>query len=712
MLWKNVVDSKFNDQFSRVAGLFHKHRLREFFFSAPETKSPKELRVMLSRLILVRVVLLSMLLVNSSWSVLSNGPLEKGGMGVFWAFGTIYTVSLLNALLLRSTSWIRTVGYLQLLLDVLLATAAIFITNSAISIFLYLLVIVGAALIFSRHGAVIIAAFSGLCYGALASGLLQDSFSSTFTAGTDDILLVYSSFVLVAIVSGYLARQLEIMNFIADTNARHLDLLNKQQRQLFNDISEGIITLDLAATITGINEAARTIMGLGTIDAEHFVGKPLKSVINQHGILGLDTLIHGKHYTENPCEVTIQGRDPGQDIHLSYSIKPLLDSEGSQIGKILIFDDVSHVKGIEERLKLHERMTKLLSETAEQIQGGRFAARDVKMVGESPVMHKVFSLVERVSKSDASLLITGESGTGKELIARAVHAQGARAQKPFVAINCGAIPENLLESELFGHKKGAFTGAINDNPGLFRQANGGTIFLDEIGELPLHLQTKLLRALQDKIIRSVGDNRDTVLDVRIIAATNRDLKKQILEGKFREDLFYRLNVVNIFVPPLRDRTEDIPLLVQHFLAKYCGSDRPLPQISPDALRLLISYPFPGNVRELENVIERSLVLGGAAILPEHLPEEVVLCGLASQNPPRQLPAAETPQETEIVMLPVDLEAELSRLERGYLVKALTQTGGAKKRAAELLGLNFRSFRYRVKKYGLAENDGGLSDDNT
>ncbi|HQH28543.1 MAG TPA: sigma 54-interacting transcriptional regulator, partial [Oligoflexia bacterium] len=434
------------------------------------------------------------------------------------------------------------------------------------------------------------------------------------------------------------------------------------------------------------------------------------SVLDEHGISPEADLL--KSTADNSAtETIIHDKKQEHDIHISYSCKPLTDGEGNALGSMLIIDDVSHVRSIQERLDLHERMAKLLAETTGAPGGNGSALRDTRMVGESQVMKKVFSLVERVSTSDASVLITGESGTGKELIARAIHNNSNRRGRSFIGINCGAIPENLIESELFGHKKGSFTGAVADNPGLLRQAQGGTVFLDEIGELPLHLQTKLLRVLQERVVRAVGDTRDVSLDVRVIAATNRDLKKDIAAGRFREDLYYRINVVNIAIPPLRDRREDIPLLVHYFIARYCSKDQVLPQISPEALALLTSYSYPGNVRELENIIERTLVLGGHAILTEHLPEELIAAG-AQQTAPRSLSLSDTApgHEASIHVLPVSLEAVLEKLEKEYLHRAMTQSGGVKKHAAELLGLNFRSFRYRMKKYGLDEDADGEEHD--
>jgi two-component system response regulator PilR (NtrC family) len=315
------------------------------------------------------------------------------------------------------------------------------------------------------------------------------------------------------------------------------------------------------------------------------------------------------------------------------------------------------------------------------------------IIGKSLRMRELFSMIQKVAGSLSSVLIMGESGTGKELAARAIHTSSARRSKPFVAVNCGAIPETLIESELFGHKKGAFTGAVSDRPGLFEQADGGTLFLDEIGELPLLLQTKLLRVLQEREFRRVGDSVIRKTDVRVLTASNRDLQEQVAAGSFREDLFYRINVVQIIMPPLRDRIEDIPLLVEHFFQKYCDQGHSGETITPAALKLLMNYPFPGNIRELENVVERSLILDRTIISESSLPEQV-----------RSARTVGLGSEVSIPDEGMALEPLLEDLEKRYLLKALDKTGGAKKKAADLLGMSFRSFRYRLAKFGLDSGD--------
>ena len=312
-----------------------------------------------------------------------------------------------------------------------------------------------------------------------------------------------------------------------------------------------------------------------------------------------------------------------------------------------------------------------------------------QIVYGSGTMEEVMNLTGRVAKSETTVLIRGESGTGKELIANAIHYGSSRADRPFIKVNCTALPENLLESELFGHERGAFTGAIQRRIGRFEQAHTGSIFLDEIGDLSSSLQMKLLRFLQEKEFERVGSNQTIKADVRVIAATSRDLEEGIRRGTFREDLYYRLNVIAIFIPPLRERKGDIPPLVDHFLQKYSEKNRrAIPKISKEARDLLLHYAYPGNVRELENVIERSLVISRADII-------------TTRDLPFQV--REGVQEAKIgpESKEVSLNARLSGMERDLIVKALDEYGGVQTKAARSLGISERVLRYKMKKYRLS-----------
>jgi two-component system response regulator PilR (NtrC family) len=314
------------------------------------------------------------------------------------------------------------------------------------------------------------------------------------------------------------------------------------------------------------------------------------------------------------------------------------------------------------------------------------------LIGKSPKMQRVYELVEKVSQTKANVLIAGESGTGKELVAKAVHFNSARKDRSFVTLNCGAIPENLLESELFGHMKGSFTGAIANKRGLLELAEGGTLFMDEVGELPLPLQVKLLRVIQEREFKRVGGIEDIKVDVRIISASNQDLQQKVAHSSFREDLFYRLNVIQIKIPPLRERKEDIPLLVNHFVRKYSAeTGKEIEGVSPEALELLLGYNFAGNVRELENMIERSITLETTSMIADRHIRSYLNERMVSKGIP---PTLEIPEEG------MDLNKVVEDLEKAFILKALEHTDGVKKKAAEILGMNFRAMRYKLAKYEL------------
>ncbi len=333
---------------------------------------------------------------------------------------------------------------------------------------------------------------------------------------------------------------------------------------------------------------------------------------------------------------------------------------------------------------------------------GDFLNAFPEIIGQGREMVKIFDLIKRIAPTPANVLIYGESGTGKELVAKAIHKHSRAAENPFVPITCSAIPESLLESELFGHVKGSFTGAVADKAGLFQQADSGTAFLDEIGELTPIIQTKLLRVLQEREFMPVGSTKTKQVNVRIIAATNRNLEDEIIEGNFREDLYYRLAVVPIRVPPLRERKEDVPLLVEHFLEKYSkimGKD--VQTISSYGLEVLMEYDFPGNVRELENIIERGVALESSNII---LPESLIL-SLHKKN--KKLPGNQegeplfTAAHSEQELFDRGMEEVLIDVEKEMIRHALEKTGNSKMRAAELLKVSFRSLRYKTKKYGIA-----------
>jgi len=368
------------------------------------------------------------------------------------------------------------------------------------------------------------------------------------------------------------------------------------------------------------------------------------------------------------------------------AIEALKSGAYDYISKPFDVDEMKHVvERALERKRLAEENVALRGQIEKAAHG---------VVGVSRKMRALLDLVDRIGKTSSTVLVSGESGTGKELIARAIHDASTRASRPFISINCGAMPESLLESELFGHEKGAFTGAIKEKKGLFQEAEGGTLFLDEIGETSLTMQVKLLRALQERVIRRVGGNTEEPVDVRIICATNKDLAKKVADGGFREDLFYRINVIPLPIPPLRDRREDIAYLVRHFLRKVAREQgMPEKKISTEAMRLLEAHGWPGNVRELENLIERTVALE---------PSDVITTGSLPEPflHPAGVPPAASLEGIDLPSEGINLEQYLEWLGKRLMQQALERTSGIQIRAAELLRMSERSFRYYAKKYGI------------
>ena len=400
------------------------------------------------------------------------------------------------------------------------------------------------------------------------------------------------------------------------------------------------------------------------------------------GLDGLETLRRIKQLDEGVSVVIMTAYATAET-----AVQALKEGAYDYIIKPFKVDELRHLvqKALEER-RLRGENLRLRDEVERRYHFGN-------LIGKSPKMQEVFSTIGRLGDSKATVLVTGESGTGKELVAKAIHFNSNRKERPFVTVNCGAIPHELMESELFGHVKGAFTGAVAAKQGLFEVADTGTLFLDEVSELPLHLQVKLLRVLEDQEIRPVGGVKPVRVDVRIVAATNRDVSQAIAAKTFREDLFYRLNVISLHIPSLRERRDDIPLLVSHFLQKFAPAGGPPTLISPEALTALERYPWPGNVRELEHVIERAVTLEpGPVLRVESLPESV-----RGPHAP-DFAGIDLPDEG------LDLDALMERIERDLLRQALRHAEGIQSRAAQLLRTSFRSFRYRLQKYGLDRAD--------
>ncbi len=399
------------------------------------------------------------------------------------------------------------------------------------------------------------------------------------------------------------------------------------------------------------------------------------------GVSGMDILKHVKEHSL-PCNVILITGNASAET----AVEAMKEGAFDYITKPLNFEKLKLLVA-----KAFEK-SRLVAENLYLRQQLRGKYKFEKIIGNSPAIQSVFSRMEKILHTDSTVLILGESGTGKELVARAIHFNGSRKEKPFIPINCGAIPAELLESELFGHVRGSFTGAVIDKPGKFEVANQGTIFLDEIGTMPLHLQMKLLRVLQEQEVERVGSTRRTKLDVRVISATNSDLEQRVRRGDFREDLYYRLNVIPIQLPPLRDRREDIPLLAKHFLRKICDDmRRPVLELTHGALRALENYDWPGNVREMENVIERAIALTDGDIIDCHdLPPQIG--GVYREND--HLPSFLIPDEG------LDLTETIAQIELTLIRQAMEKSQNVKARAADLLNINRTTLVEKIKRYGI------------
>ena len=433
---------------------------------------------------------------------------------------------------------------------------------------------------------------------------------------------------------------------------------------ILNSIADGVITLAEDFTITSFNRSAERITGYS---AREVMGRPCRSVFRSGGCdkaCPVRDLMGGdKISTETEMEIT--SKDGGV-IPVSISAALLRDEEGRVVGAVETFRDLSRYKILTEELK------------------GKYSFRNI--IGKSHQMRGVYQIIKSVARTNVNVLIQGDTGTGKELVARAIHYESPRAGQPFVAVHCAALPETLLESELFGHVRGAFTGAISDRKGRFQLADGGTLFLDEISELSPATQVKLLRVLENRQFERVGDNRTLQVDVRLVCATNRNLKQMVADGRFREDLYYRINVVFLRLPPLRERDEDIPLLVRHFIEGFNReTEKRIEKVHPDAMDILIDYAWPGNVRELENAIGHAFVhCRGDTILPEHLPRDMFEGGPAGTEAAPGMPAS------------------LEEVEKAAIAGMLKRCKGNQSKAARRLRIGRSSLWRKIKKYGLSD----------
>lgn len=437
--------------------------------------------------------------------------------------------------------------------------------------------------------------------------------------------------------------------------------LDSRYFPLILDVLEaGVFTVDEHGAITSFNQAAERITGYRE---EEVLGTQCSAVFRTNlcdTMCPLRTSMSTRRAARKR-EVFVQDKD-GRPIPISVSTAPLVTEAGELLGGVEVFRDLSQIVDLKRRLS------------------NKYHLEDI--IGKSPSMQRLFDLLPLLADSDSNILISGSSGTGKELVARTIHQLGARKKKKFVAINCAAIPDTLLESELFGYKKGAFTDARRDKPGRVAVSEGGTLFLDEVGDLPASMQVKVLRFLQDRVYEPLGSNESVRADVRVLAATNRDLAELVQQGKFREDLYYRLNVVQVDIPPLSERVEDIPLLVNHYVGIFRNNTgKPIEGLSDAAMAILVAHPFPGNVRELENIVERAFILcQGGRVEVDHLPPYVIR-------------GTSVPQ-------PATASSTMDGAKSESIQKALERHNGNRTRAAADLGVHRSTLLRLMKRYGI------------
>jgi len=711
--------------------------------SRSEAGEASKLRERLRVLLLARVLVVSVFLAGAGAVHLGRSidSLTAINTATFVVIAFAYAGTLFSAMAVGRAEPLRPFAMVQMIFDVVLVSGGIGLAGGAESPFvlLYALAIANAAGLLLMRGAVVTAVASSLSYAVLilwpiAFAGMPVNVARVIVA---PIVLATVCLMVAAVMIGSLARRLYVAEQELEERQAEVQRLDRLQRAMANHLDSAVLLVDTAGRVRSANAAAQQILRLSVAE---MLGReinwlvPLLATGEQEQAGGM-----ARPASSDNIECAYRAPD-GSDRRLRVKRAPLADTYSNAIGELVIVQDVTRLLELEsqatEREELEATSEPLLAPEADEDE------RD-GLIGVCSPMRAVSKLIDKVSQADATVLVLGESGTGKELVARAIHQRSARSTGPFVVVNCGAIPENLIESELFGHVRGAFTGAIADRPGLFRRAHGGTIFLDEIGELPLHLQVRLLRVLQDRTVLPVGGTTPVSVDVRVVAATNRDLEALVREGKYREDLYYRLAVIAIAVPPLRERGEDVGRLIAHFLRR--ASDQRAKRItgvSKRAMELLLRHAYPGNVRELENIIEHAATLAdGDTIREADLPEAVrgVAMARAMNAPLDALQAsplfeiaredatsdvdarggalvreafasvtAESPGAAGlgVVRLPVDegkggsLDEELERREKEMLLAALARAAGVKKRAATLLGINYRSFRHRLQKYGL------------
>lgn len=612
-----------------------------------------------------------------------------------------YLFSIGSAFLLPRIISLRLFAHAQVSFDLLLITGIIWLTGDIASpfSFLYNLAVMNAAILLFYRGAFLTAATSSICYTTL---LLWSRYAyhgvneaPLYWSPLVTLVLNIGSFFSIAWLGGFLANKLSETEQLLKEKQIDYQELDAFKDALLQGIGSGVAITDDKGRINYFNRQAQDLTAL---DEAGVKGKQLDQIFPG---MNYDFQRNRNVGTMITDEIPFLGPQ-GAQRQVRITLAPLSNAKEKLVGFVAILADITKQKQIEEKIRLAEELRQAreaaLSDAPTVIENSEFHFEGI--IGKSGGIEKIYQLIQKVAASSTNVLISGESGTGKELVARAIHLNGPRRNKPFVAVNCGAIPETLIESELFGHVRGAFTGAIADHTGLFKQADQGTVFLDEVGELPLHLQVKLLRVLQEKTFTPVGASKQQKVDVRVISATNRDLRKELEAGRFREDLFYRLNVVQMVLPPLRSRKEDIPVLAHYFLRKFAASHaKNVEEISSGALMHLMSYSFPGNVRELENIIEHAVAVTNKNVLTEDdLPQHVKSVPLTDDVDVFEKTA---PGGAELFFgKGLSLDVELETHEKCILLGALKRANGIQKKAAEILGINYRSLRHRLEKYDM------------
>lgn len=648
----------------------------------------------ISKLIALRIAILILALIATSFQAwLSDQSQLLYPRTDFFVLAILFTIATASALWVRAFGYSAAFNKFQIIVDPLIVTGIVYRTGGPVSPFVFLYIPLGMFAVFylTNREKIAVIGLSITLYVSLIFAMRWSLIAPTWYFDPNEAsshslvqqtIGLLGAMAIIGAATDFLRRSIENRERQVAESILSVQSLGEHQRTILNSMPDAVVTTDLTGLVTSANSAAHLLFSATTEMTEKPLEEIAQSCMPNFSVHRTNSASFGKVRE-------YQVVDPKRGRRVIECLEQSIGDEKDPFRGILYyFRDVTEQRELEKQRKLVSEY----QQAVERRDSSSFRVVGTSgLIGESRLFQKVLDLVERVAPSDATVLLNGESGTGKELIARAIHQQSRWSSGPFVPVNCGAIPESLIESELFGHKKGAFTGAIADRIGYFREAMNGTLFLDEIGELPLSVQAKLLRVLQERVVRPVGGSGDISINVRIITATNKNLKREAEAGRFREDLYYRINVVNITLPPLRERREDLPLLISHFLEQARQDGQPPPELASETLRLLVSYWYPGNIRELENIIERATVLGGSLILPEHLPDSVFSSRDKGGGPL---------SETKVIELPCDLDGILSALEKEYLLAALDKSGGSRREASDLLGVNLRSLRYRIQKFGL------------